>query len=319
MSLCRNVVSCLALSILILTPVKVSPEETVSDSSSQLKPLSQCGLDKAVFFQGQPGIPGVPGFHGTNGLPGAKGDKGSPGLPGMAGFPGIPGKQGPKGDRAEEGTRARNCKELQDAGHTLSGWYMVKVSTGKELHVFCDMETDQGGWLVFQRRQDGSVDFYRNWKDYEKGFGRQDSEFWLGNENIHLLTSTGTYKLRIDVNDFEGQSGFAEYTNFKILGEEEKYKLLVGSYSNGTMGDSLRGHSNFTFSTKDVDNDIYGGSCAQMYKGAWWYSNCHNSNLNGLYLKGNHTSYANGINWSAHKGYHYSYKYVAMKIRPETA
>lgn len=103
-----------------------------------------------------------------------------------------------------------------DLGMTLTGWYYI-YPEGKPLRVMCDMETDGGGWIVsskmvlcntkqdvrlcsryeqifvqvFQRRSDGSVDFDRNWESYKEGFGNQWSEFWLGNENIHGLTSKG--------------------------------------------------------------------------------------------------------------------------------
>ena len=71
------------------------------------------------------------------------------------------------------------------------------------------------------------------------------------------------------------------------------------------------------FSTKDRDNDVKetGLSCAEKYKGAWWYADCHSSNLNGQYLNGSHTSHADGINWYGWRGSRYSLKTVDMKIR----
>ena len=88
----------------------------------------------------------------------------------------------------------------------------------------------------------------------------------------------------------------------------------------GTAGDSLSHHRGMAFTTKDRDNDAYSGaSCATLYKGGWWYKKCHYSNLNGRYLKGKHSSYADGVNWYSWKGHHYSVKRAEMKIKPVKA
>ena len=86
----------------------------------------------------------------------------------------------------------------------------------------------------------------------------------------------------------------------------------------GGAGDSLtRFHNKMAFSTKDRDNDQSSKQdCAMRFKGAWWYSSCHESNLNGLYHHGPHQTYADGVNWLTWKGFQYSAKRAEMKIRP---
>ncbi|XP_041372737.1 techylectin-5A-like [Gigantopelta aegis] len=135
-----------------------------------------------------------------------------------------------------------------------------------------------------------------------------------GNTIIHTLTSQGAlYQLRVDLEDFEGNWVFALYDSFVLESEDNYFQLVLGQYS-GDAGDSLSHHSGKNFSTYDRDLDSYDGNCASSYKGGWWYGACHSSNLNGLYLAGNHTSYANGVDWSAWRGYHYSAKTSVMKI-----
>ena len=180
-------------------------------------------------------------------------------------------------------------------------------------NVYCDMRTDGGGWTVFQRRQDGSVDFYRRWNDYKSGFGQLTAEFWLGNDKIHRLTAARPSSLRVELEDWDGVRVFAKYGNFKIGDEQVKYRLEVGSYS-GTAGDSLRYHNKMAFSTKDRDSSI---SCAVGWTGAWWYNNCHNSNLNGKYL-GNVKGNAKGVDWWYFKQYHLSLKFTEMKLKPSS-
>ena len=84
-------------------------------------------------------------------------------------------------------------------------------------------------------------------------------------------------------------------------------------------GDSFTAphHLGSKFSTRDQDNDAStGGSCALLYKGGWWYGKCHSSNLNGLYLRGSHSSYADGVMWSTWTGSYYALRFTEMKIRP---
>ena len=93
------------------------------------------------------------------------------------------------------------------------------------------MTTDGGGWTVFQKRLDGSVDFYRNWIDYKNGFGDMSGEFWLGLDKINQLTRNKDMELRVDLEDFEGAKKFAKYSTIVVEDEDENYKLTVGGYA----------------------------------------------------------------------------------------
>uniref|UniRef100_A0A1X7TKR3 Fibrinogen C-terminal domain-containing protein n=1 Tax=Amphimedon queenslandica TaxID=400682 RepID=A0A1X7TKR3_AMPQE len=107
-----------------------------------------------------------------------------------------------------------DCKAWKELGKNQSGVYPITPDDEPAFQVYCDMETDGGGWTVFQRRQDGSVDFYRNWTDYENGFGDLTGEFWLGLSKIHRLTKEGSNTLRVDLGDFEGNTAYANYSTF---------------------------------------------------------------------------------------------------------
>ncbi|XP_041361678.1 microfibril-associated glycoprotein 4-like [Gigantopelta aegis] len=209
-----------------------------------------------------------------------------------------------------------DCADIKILGKTNNGVYTVYPRDGKDpISVYCDLTTDGGGWLVFQRREDGSENFYRNWEDYLIGFGHLSKEFWLGNENIHRLTNQRPYQLKVDLEDWQGNKKYAIYDYFSIGPVTDYYRLFVIGYS-GDAGDSLSFQHGSQFSAKNLDKDVDSRDCAKTFGGAWWYFKCHYSNLNGLYLKGSHTSYANGVNWRTFKGYYHSLKKTEMKIRP---
>jgi len=85
------------------------------------------------------------------------------------------------------------------------------------------------------------------------------------------------------------------------------------------VGDSLGVHNGRDFSTMDMDNDISTVSnCAVLHHGAWWYTHCHASNLNGRYRAGQHYIEADGVSWYDWHGHDYSLKFTEMKIRPIT-
>ncbi|XP_071880899.1 tenascin-X isoform X20 [Anas platyrhynchos] len=208
----------------------------------------------------------------------------------------------------------RDCVEEQLNGPRPSREALIFLGGDRQrpLRVFCDMETDGGGWLVFQRRMNGATDFWRGWEEYAHGFGNVSQEFWLGNEALHALTAAGPTELRVDLRT-PLDAAFAHYRDFAVAGPEEHYRLHLGTYS-GTAGDAMSYHAGSPFSTRDRDPRRRPRPCAIAYTGAWWYRNCHYANLNGRYG----TPYDHqGINWFPWKGFEFSIPFTEMKLRPQ--
>ncbi|XP_073429239.1 tenascin isoform X3 [Dendrobates tinctorius] len=207
----------------------------------------------------------------------------------------------------------KDCSQAILNGETESGMYTIYANgdQSQPMEVYCDMNVDGGGWIVFLRRTDGSEDFYKNWRTYSTGFGDLKNEFFLGLENLHKITSKGQYELRVDLRDL-GETAFAVYDKFEVGDSRSRYRLKVDGYS-GTAGDSMTYHNGRPFSTYDKDNDSAITNCALSYKGAFWYKNCHRVNLMGRYGDKSHSQ---GVNWFHWKGHEHSLEYAEMKIRP---
>ena len=157
-----------------------------------------------------------------------------------------------------------NCCKLSNfqftfgrGGNETSGVYMLDNFCGYE-HMkalaYCDTSNRGGGWLVVQRRQDGSVDFNRTWLEYEDGFGKLTGEFWYGLRALHCLTGQGGWEMRMDIKLANGTNIFLQYEQFEVASAKDKYKLTVGGFQ-GTTTDPMAYHNGMNFTTKDSDND----------------------------------------------------------------
>lgn len=171
-----------------------------------------------------------------------------------------------------------NCDDL--VGDYKSGVYKISGSNlfndhGRDYRLrFCEIN-ENGIWTVIQRRgSEGSdkTNFNQNWDHYKNGFGHIEGDFWFGNEFINMLSSEQPLELRVELEDFDGNQAWAEYSTFLVESEEKNYRLIIGGYK-GNASDSFSSHNFTMFSTYDRKNDEAADCCpcAIAYGGGWWF------------------------------------------------
>ncbi|XP_051858607.1 ficolin-2-like [Drosophila albomicans] len=133
-------------------------------------------------------------------------------------------------------------------------------------HVLCDSQLAGPGWIVIQQRVGGKESFNRDWATYRKGFGSFESDFFLGLEKLHRITSLQRFELYIHLVAQNESTYNIRYDDFKISDEDNGYALSLGKF-NGTIADSVKYSENMKFSTFDHDNDkVDNGNCADCLK-----------------------------------------------------
>ena len=186
-----------------------------------------------------------------------------------------------------------------------------------KVYAACDMETDEGGWVVIMRRFNGSVNFNRSLEEYGFGFGDITGEFWYGLKNIHCLTNREPVALRIEMGNGTEPSLVWEYQTFSI-GAGPYYTLTVGAgKGSGGTYDAFYQHRHNYFYTYDRDTR----KCANTYGAGWWFETsgtCHSTNLNGRYEPVDGSA-INKLSWYKDGTSRYvHYTHVSMKIRPKS-
>ena len=181
----------------------------------------------------------------------------------------------------------------------------MSMGTFATANVYCNMTTDNGGWIVIQRNRINSrLSFNKNWREYEQGFGDLNKEFWAGLELMHTLTQRGQWEMRVDYQGNDKTWYYLHYNQFSVGSASEEYPLTVGGFTG--VGTDWFTHAHYQlnemkFSTLDNDNDKDSRNCAAHWKSGWWNNACHLININ------RQPPYVNT----------YNVLFTEMKIRPK--
>ncbi|KAL5014778.1 hypothetical protein ScPMuIL_009048 [Solemya velum] len=211
-----------------------------------------------------------------------------------------------------------NCNDARDAGYNKSGIYRLhmlrapsNISTKPTFHIYCKF-TANNAFNVIQRRLDGTLNFNTFYHYYVNGFGHPTAEYWAGLNPIQYLTQTGSNRLQITLQEWNGNTVIVRYSHFSLSGST--YRLNIYGYV-GSIADDMSFANGQDFHTSDYPD---ARNCAVNQKAGWWYNNCAYALLNGFYYRGGpytpSGTFYDGIYWKDWLGYGYSLKYTEMAV-----
>jgi len=117
-----------------------------------------------------------------------------------------------------------------------------------------------------------SLFFERTWNELLVEQGHQSGDYWIGLDTMQQLTKDGRYKLRLDMQGWDGTWYWEKYNTFIVQDSSTNYTIYVFGVVGNTGADGFMYYtSGNPFSTYDLDN--LGSGCAPGYLSGWWYNN----------------------------------------------
>uniref|UniRef100_A0A8D1S043 Fibrinogen C-terminal domain-containing protein n=1 Tax=Sus scrofa TaxID=9823 RepID=A0A8D1S043_PIG len=204
----------------------------------------------------------------------------------------------------------------QESTENASKPRVPRTTPSLHLNETKNVEYNGSSWTLIQHRIDGSQNFNETWENYRYGFGRLDGEFWLGLEKIYSIVKQSNYILRIELEDWNDNEYYIEYS-FHLGDHETNYTLHLVEIA-GNVPNALPEHKDLMFSTWDHKAKGH-VNCPESYSGGWWcHDVCGENNLNGIYKKpkAKIKPERRGICWKSQNGRLYSIKSTKMLIHP---